>query len=355
MQGGDDSLFERRPQKQHTSDPSFAPEGSVAHVRAAQRLKSLSIRKRDSGKEDTDDLGRRKREPVESDDDEDLGSAPSRHVEAAVVLKASIQPAKVIRRDRPPQKTTQEEEEEEDEFEARRRRARQVDSDEEELLDREEEASSDEDEGSSSDDSSDYDSSDEDQLLPPRLLVQPVFVKKDMRETVAERERLEKQLEEEQKMEEVRAEERKRESKKLAEQVVVKEFEETVKEAAKPEEDIDKDIDEQAEYEAWKQRELARIKREKENRTARVKEIEETQRRRNLSDAQIRAENPERFYKEKKEMKFLQKYYHKGAFYQDDPGTTVDIPLRLRDSSILMMNYLFSHSDSEAKLDRSDG
>ncbi|CAG8545946.1 19656_t:CDS:2 [Dentiscutata erythropus] len=79
-------------------------------------------------------------------------------------------------------------------------------------------------------------------------------------------------------------------------------------------------LDEQAEYEAWKLRELKRIKRDKEEREAREKEQEEIERRRNMSEEQRLAEDMERVknLREKKphgQYKFLQKYYHKGAFY----------------------------------------
>ncbi|CAG8606597.1 11874_t:CDS:2 [Scutellospora calospora] len=78
-------------------------------------------------------------------------------------------------------------------------------------------------------------------------------------------------------------------------------------------------LDEQAEYEAWKLRELKRIKRDKEEREA-EKEKEDIERRRNMSEEQRLAEDMERVkaQREKKsqgQYKFLQKYYHKGAFY----------------------------------------
>ncbi|CAG8478178.1 642_t:CDS:2 [Ambispora gerdemannii] len=81
-------------------------------------------------------------------------------------------------------------------------------------------------------------------------------------------------------------------------------------------------IDEQAEYEAWKLRELKRIKRDKEERRAREKEQEEIERRRNMSEEQRLKEDMERVRKQQEEKpkgkyKFLQKYYHKGAFYLD--------------------------------------
>lgn len=64
-------------------------------------------------------------------------------------------------------------------------------------------------------------------------------------------------------------------------------------------------------------RELARIKREKEERKQAEEEKKEIARRRKLTDAEIRAEDAEKLKpREKKQWNFLQKYYHKGAFFR---------------------------------------
>ena len=81
--------------------------------------------------------------------------------------------------------------------------------------------------------------------------------------------------------------------------------------------------DDQIEYENWKIRELNRIKRQMEEKKKKKKEQKEIERRRNLTDEQRKEENLKlgsdstiRNFKSK--IKYLQKYYHKGAFFQDE-------------------------------------
>jgi len=78
--------------------------------------------------------------------------------------------------------------------------------------------------------------------------------------------------------------------------------------------------DDKEEYELWKLRELKRIKRDKEEREAKILEEEEIERRRNMTDAEILKEKQKDQKDKPKRSKYtyLQKYYHKGAFYQDD-------------------------------------
>ncbi|KAI0120204.1 splicing factor, Prp19-binding domain-containing protein [Nemania sp. FL0031] len=92
------------------------------------------------------------------------------------------------------------------------------------------------------------------------------------------------------------------------------------------EEDVDTedDKDPEAEYAAWKLRELKRIKREREAIEAREKEREEVERRRNLTEEERKAED-DAFLAQQREEKdgkakiaYMQKYFHRGAFYQDD-------------------------------------
>lgn len=84
-------------------------------------------------------------------------------------------------------------------------------------------------------------------------------------------------------------------------------------------------VDESAEYETWKLRELARLKRDLEKKHQHELEKQEILRRRYMTPEEIERENQEliekgerRKDKEKQPLQFLQKYYHKGAFYMDD-------------------------------------
>ena len=78
--------------------------------------------------------------------------------------------------------------------------------------------------------------------------------------------------------------------------------------------------DEETEYEAWKLRELKRTKRDREEREAEERERREIDRIRNMTEEERRAEfkaNPKEITNKapKGKYKFLQKYYHRGAFY----------------------------------------
>ena len=80
-------------------------------------------------------------------------------------------------------------------------------------------------------------------------------------------------------------------------------------------------LDPAAEFEAWRLRELGRIKMEREAELQREKEREEIERRRAMPAEQRMKEDLERAQKlrdekPKGQQKFLQKYWHKGAFHQ---------------------------------------
>ncbi|KAK5094300.1 hypothetical protein LTR70_004192 [Exophiala xenobiotica] len=84
-------------------------------------------------------------------------------------------------------------------------------------------------------------------------------------------------------------------------------------------------IDPEAEHLAWRLRELHRLKRDREAMVAREKELEEIERRRNLTKEEREAEDRNFLTKQKEERDagrgqaaYLSKYHHKGAFFMDD-------------------------------------
>ncbi len=94
------------------------------------------------------------------------------------------------------------------------------------------------------------------------------------------------------------------------------------------------DIDPESEYKAWEIREMKRIIQDREQREKTRKELMETLRRRNLTDEERSKEDQEcrkGEEKEKAKYKFMQKYYHKGAFYLDEKSVQQDKDVRKRD------------------------
>ncbi|GKD44067.1 microfibrillar-associated protein 1-like protein, partial [Tanacetum coccineum] len=72
---------------------------------------------------------------------------------------------------------------------------------------------------------------------------------------------------------------------------------------------------------AWKARVVVRIKRDREDHDAIVKEKEEVKRVRNMSEEERREwerNNPKLISVQKQKRRFMQKYYRKYAFFQDD-------------------------------------
>ena len=82
-------------------------------------------------------------------------------------------------------------------------------------------------------------------------------------------------------------------------------------------------LDPEAEYAAWKLRELKRIKRSREQIELAEKEREEIERRRNLSKEEREAEDAAHLATQEEEREgkgkagYMQRYFHKGAFFQD--------------------------------------
>jgi microfibrillar-associated protein 1 len=85
------------------------------------------------------------------------------------------------------------------------------------------------------------------------------------------------------------------------------------------------DMDPSSERAAWKLRELQRIKRDREALIARELEREELERIRNMDEAEReeqdyirKREKEEEKERNRGKMQFMQKYYHKGGFFQDE-------------------------------------
>ncbi|XP_051160025.1 microfibrillar-associated protein 1 [Leptopilina boulardi] len=197
------------------------------------------------------------------------------------------------------------------------------DADEDLIQDEDEEKS-----GESSEETSEYEEyTDSEEETGPRL--KPIFVSKKDRITVMEKEKeifKQKQAEAEAKK---MAEERRKQTLRIVEDIVRKDTQ-----VNKVTNDIDSkledvctdDENDEAEYEAWKLRELKRIKRDREEREQMEKERLEVEQLRTMTEEERRQEarlNPRTITNKaaKGKYKFLQKYYHRGAFYLDKDDT----------------------------------
>ncbi|KAK0456909.1 splicing factor, Prp19-binding domain-containing protein [Armillaria borealis] len=157
----------------------------------------------------------------------------------------------------------------------------------------------------------------------PKLQLRPVFIPKRNRVTIAEKDALAADSEEVLRKKELELEERKRQSHDLVAESIRRELAEKEKEDDIPDVDDTDGLDPPGEFEAWRLRELGRIKKEKEEEVRREEERAEVERRRALPEAQRLKEDLEhaqklRDEKPKGQQKFLQKYWHKGAFHQDE-------------------------------------
>lgn len=174
----------------------------------------------------------------------------------------------------------------------------------------------------SAEESSEYESDSEEEEKP-KLQFRPVFVPKRARITIAEKEAIAQDTQEALAKKEAEAEERRKQSHDLVAESIRRELAEKEKDEEIPDVDDTDGLDPAAEFEAWRLRELNRIKTEKEEELRREEEREEIERRRAMPEEQRMKEDLERAQKlredkPKGQQKFLQKYWHKGAFHQDE-------------------------------------
>ena len=181
--------------------------------------------------------------------------------------------------------------------------------------------------------SEESDSSSEDEA--PKKLLRPTFIKKDQRK---ENLNPAQTLREDQQW----AEEEARRKEK-ADAMIQEQLEKDAAAKAAGRKDWDDDeiaevdgvddtdgLDPETERAEWKLRELKRVKRDREAIETAEKEREEIERRRNLSKEEREVEDREFLEQQKAEregrgqMGHMQKYVHKGAFFQDDSTATSD-------------------------------
>jgi microfibrillar-associated protein 1 len=182
----------------------------------------------------------------------------------------------------------------------------------------------------SSDKSEEYESNEDD------VLMRPVFVSKQQRVTINEdqiKEIEEREISEQQeKIKELKRKQTKEILKKYQEEEENKKNETNENPNDEDEIEMPDDTDnpdDLDEYEKWKIRELRRIKIQFEEDEKKLKEKLEIERRRNLTNDQREAENlrlgsDDTLKPFKSKIMFLQKYYHKGAFFQNDSKQDLD-------------------------------
>ena len=179
-----------------------------------------------------------------------------------------------------------------------------------------------------SEEESEEEESESEEEAPRRVMIKPTFIKKGQRSGTSATKN-----DEETEEDSIAVEEERR--RKAADDIVEEQIRKDIaaKEAGKKNWDDDEEEDEvddtdgldpEAEYAAWKLRELKRIKRDREAIEERERELAEVERRKNLTEEERRAEDDDFIAKQKEEkdgkakMAYMQKYYHKGAFFQDD-------------------------------------
>ncbi|KAK2593848.1 hypothetical protein QQS21_008425 [Conoideocrella luteorostrata] len=184
----------------------------------------------------------------------------------------------------------------------------------------EESEESEEEEGSTEEESSEEEA-------PRRLMIRPKFVPKSQRG----KESIGKEQDEEA-ARQAQEEAKKKAADELVEEQIRKQL--AARAAGKKhwddDENSDSDVDTtdgldpEAEEAAWRVRELKRLKRARVAIEEKERELAEVERRRNLTEEERKAEDEEYIAKQREEkdgkgkMSYMQKYFHKGAFFQEE-------------------------------------
>ena len=199
----------------------------------------------------------------------------------------------------------------------------------EQQLEEEEDFDDSSEDGSSEEDYTEESEDSEERFSP---LAQPLFVPKANRQTIAERETLEREELQRVEQEKIRSSRRAQETKEIAAQKVAEDQaqEEMAVLGPKGAEDINTDDDSNPEedYQAWKSREIERLRRDLEEKLKHNKEEKEKEIWRKMSEKdrnrylemksqEARASSMAKI-EDKAKWNFLQKYYHKGAFFQTE-------------------------------------
>ena len=181
--------------------------------------------------------------------------------------------------------------------------------------------------------STEEESSSEEEEAPRRILPRPTFVKKDQRNAKAPTGKLATDTAAE--AETHKAQRREKADSlirdHLEKEAIARSSRNRAWDADEPDEageegaiDDTDGIDPEAEYTAWKLRELKRVKREREAIETAEREREEIERRRNLTVEEREREDSAFIAKQREEKDvthgqtgFMQRYFHKGAFYRE--------------------------------------
>lgn len=175
-------------------------------------------------------------------------------------------------------------------------------------------------EGAEDEEDSEYESYTDDSDTENAPLHKPVFVSKNERTLIKEREAASKRELEKDKQAQQQFEARVQASRHLVSEIVQEELNHEMEAKIKIEDD---DGDDEEEFNLWKIRELNRIKRNRDERDAMEKERVEVERLREMTEDErlMVLRSREKIITNKQvrgKMNFMQKYYHRGAFYLDE-------------------------------------